>query len=130
MSSSAPTQPCILLVDDDDAVRRSLQLLLSSRGYAVRAYPTAVGLARDPCAFGCNCLIADLMMPQTDALQLLSQLRGRGWTGKSILISGFLDRQWETKAREAGYDAVLPKPISDSVLVRTVESLLPERPAG
>lgn len=115
----------VLLVEDDDAVRRSLQLLLRSRGYDVRAHASGNGLAHDPQALRCECLIADLMMPQTDALQLLTELRRANWGGKAILISGFLDPRREQKARAAGYDAVLAKPISDSVLARTVGELLP-----
>jgi CheY-like chemotaxis protein len=118
-------QPCVLLVEDDDAVRRSLQLLLRSRGFDVRAHASASGLARDVQALRCDCLIADLMMPHTDALQLLRELRAAKWPGKSILISGFLDPASEKNARAVGYDAVLAKPISDSVLVRTVAELLP-----
>ncbi len=118
----------ILLVEDDDAVRRSLLLLLQARGYDVRAYPSAVGLMNDPGMAGYGCIIADLMTPQMDAIRLLAELRAVGWNGKSILISGFLDSNWEEKARAAGYDAILPKPISDSVLVRTVEELLPKQP--
>lgn len=114
----------VLLVEDDDAVRRSLQLLLNSRGYTVRSYPSATGLARDAGALDCECIIADLIMPQTDALQLLTEFQSAGWKGKSILISGFLDSRWEQKARDAGYDAILPKPISDSVLIRTIGGLL------
>ena len=129
MPHSPQSKPSVTLVEDDDAVRRSLQLLLRSRGYDVRAYPSAVGLARDGVALGCACVIADLMMPQIDAIQLLEEFKAAGWNGKSILISGHLDTRWEAKARTAGYDAILPKPISDSVLVRTVEELLPSEPA-
>ena len=120
--------PRILLVEDDDAVRRSLLLLLRSRGYDVRAYPSAVGLAMDPGALSSVILVADLMMPHTDAIELLSELRGASWAGRSILISGHLDARWRARAIAAGYDAVLPKPISKSVLVRTVEELLPKPP--
>lgn len=116
--------PTILLVEDDDAVRRSLQLLFRSRGFNVRAYGSAHGLADDAQARSCEALVADLMMPQTDALQLLSELRAHGWHGKAVLISGFFDAAWEAKASAAGFDAMLGKPISDSVLVRTVEALL------
>jgi len=122
--------PCVLLVEDDDAVRRSLQLLLKSRGYDVRAYSSAVGLARQPEARRCRCVIADLMMPQTDAIQLLGELRADGWAGKSILISGHLDRNWEAKALAAGYDRVFHKPISETVLVRAVAELLPAGPSA
>jgi FixJ family two-component response regulator len=129
MSYTLQLKPLVTLVEDDDAVRRGLQLLLQSRGYDVRAYPSAVGLAQDASALGCGCIVADLMMPQIDAIQLLEEFKAAGWNGKSILISGYLDARWEAKARAAGYDAVLPKPISDSVLVRTVQNLLPQ-PAG
>ena len=111
----------ILLVEDDDAVRRSLQLLLSARGHTVRAYSSALGLAQDPAAFGCDCLVADLLMPPTDAIALLGALRDAGWKGRAILISGNLHEEWETKAQAAGFEAVLAKPISDSSLVRVVE---------
>lgn len=115
----------VLLVEDDDAVRRSLQLLLRSRGYDVKAHASAMGLASDARALRCGCLIADLMMPQSGALQLLAELRTAQWAGKAILITGFLDTYREEQARAAGFDAVLAKPISDSVLVRTVAELLP-----
>jgi two-component system response regulator FixJ len=117
-------KPCILLVEDDDAVRRSIQLLLKSRGYDVRSYPSAVGLARDAEALRSRCMIADLMMPQKNAIQLLAELRAAGWSGKSILISGFLDPEREMNARAAGYDRILAKPISESVLLRTVSELM------
>jgi FixJ family two-component response regulator len=126
MNHTVAPRTCVLLVEDDDAVRRSLQLLLQSRGYDVRAYPSAVGLADDLGARACGCIVADLMMPDTDAIQLLTQFRAAGWTGKSILISGHLDTRWQEKARLAGFDVALPKPISESVLVRTVEELLPK----
>jgi FixJ family two-component response regulator len=125
MAASAPARSCVLLVEDDDAVRRSLLLLLKSRGFEVKAHSSAVGLARDVAALGCGCIVADLMMPQVDALQMLAEFHEAGWNGKAILISGFLDPRWEEKARAAGFNVVLPKPISDSVLIRTVEELLP-----
>ena len=125
-----PAQPRILLVEDDDAVRRSLLLLLRSRGYDVRGYASARGLATDPSALSCALLIADLLMPQTDAVALLAELRGASWEGRSIVISGHLDPRWCTRALAAGYEVVLPKPISESVLVRAVqELLLPKRAA-
>ena len=128
MSQPIETKPCVLLVEDDDAVRRSIQLLLQSRGYEVRAYPSAVGLATDAEALRCRCMVADLVMPQTDAIQLLAELRAAGWTGRSILISGYLESGWEAKGEAAGFDMVLPKPISDSVLVRAVSEMM-ARPA-
>ncbi len=118
----------ICLVEDDDAVRRSFQLLLQARGYEVRAYPSAFGLAHSRGAHCCDCIIADLMMPRTGALQLLAELRAEGWAGRSILISGYLDLGWEAKALAAGFNAILAKPISELVLIRTVGELLSAEP--
>ncbi len=120
MNKSSETTNCVLLVEDDDAVRRGIQLLLRSHRYEVRAYPSAVGLAKDPEALRCGCMIADLLMPHTGAIELLRELKAAGWAGKAILISGHLDDAWEAQACAAGYDRVLPKPLSDSVLMRTL----------
>lgn len=121
---------CVLLVEDDDAVRRSLQLLLYSHGFTVRAYPSAVGLFRDPEALRCTCLVADLIMPNTGALELLPQLREAGWKGGAILISGRLDDSWEVAARAVGFEAVLSKPINDFALVRAVREIMQHPPGS
>lgn len=68
-------------------------------------------------------------MPQTDAIQWLGEFQAAGWKGKAILISDYLDGEWKNKAIAAGCDAVLSRPISESVLVRTVEDLLPRHAA-
>lgn len=119
----AANQPTILLVEDDDAVRRSLQLLLSAHGYDVMSHAHAVGLAANPKALRASYLIADLAMPQMNAIELREDLGAAGWAGKSILISGFLNQAWIGRAQAAGFDAILSKPINDSVLLRTVQTL-------
>lgn len=120
----ARERPRILLVEDDPAVRRSLQLLLQSQGYDVRAYPSAVGLANNPEALNSSCLVTDLMMPDLDALGLLSALRASGWAGGAILVSGHLTNEWRELAREQGFDAALAKPIPDAVLTQWVARLV------
>jgi FixJ family two-component response regulator len=114
----------VLLVEDDAAVRRSTQLLLSSEGYDVRSYASGAGLARDPEALKASCLVADLLMPDGDALGLLEELRGAGWKGPAILISGHLTDEWAQRAVARGYAAALPKPVGDGVLRRWVARLL------
>lgn len=123
-STPLPSRPRILLVEDDDAVRRSLQLLLVAQGYDVRAYRTGAGLAGDPEALMAVCLVADLVMPGSDALELLHDLRAAGWSGRAILISGYLTDEWAAQARNVGFDAVLPKPLGETVLVGWISRLL------
>ena len=114
----------LLLVEDEDDVRRGLQLMLGSYGYDVTSHFSAVGLARDANAMRADCLIADLVMPRTGACELLVEMRNAGWSGKSILISGYPEEDWRDRAREVGFDAWLTKPIANSILVRTIERLL------
>lgn len=120
LPETASLRTSVLLVEDDDSVRRSLQLLLRSRGFDVRAYASARQALTDPDARSAQCLIADLVMPEMDGFALLHALRGQGWREPAILISGFLTEGWEGKAREAGFDAVLPKPIVDGQLLEAV----------
>lgn len=119
----------MLLVEDDSAVRRSLQLLLCGHGYDVRAYPSGKGLAQDPEALRSDCLIADLVIPDGNAVTLITDLREAGWKGPAVLISGHLTNEWTERALAQGYDATFAKPIGDTVLIACLERLLGARQA-
>ena len=123
-ASNSPDRRRVLLVEDDAAVRRSLQLLLMGQGYDVRAYPSAAGLAQDPEALRADCLVADLMIPDGNAVTLLSDLRGSGWKGKAVLISGHLTNEWAERALAHGYAAAFAKPIGDAVLTKCLARLM------
>ena len=129
LDPAAPRRGRILLVEDDPAVRRSLQLLLAGHGYEVRAYPGAEGLAADPEALRAECLVADLVIPGVDGVALLQALRRAGWGGKAVLISGNLTRASIERAAAEGFDAILAKPFADSALLNSLGALLPA-PAG
>lgn len=116
--------PRILLVEEEDAVRRDRQLLLGGQGYDVRAYQSPVGLFCNPEALRAACLIAGLLLPGKDALCLLAELTEAGWNGPAILISGVLSDDRKSQAYAAGFDLVLHKSISDFTLVRAVRVLL------
>ena len=118
-------RPRVLLVEDDPPVRRALQLLFQSQGYDVRAYRTGAGLSTDPEAMRAACLVADLIFPDGDALSLLRQLRGAGWAGPAVLISGHLTDKWAAQAIEGGYSAALAKPIAEHALLQCVARLVP-----
>ena len=124
-SADDPNRRRVLLVEDDAAVRRSLQLLLVGQGYDVRAYPSAAGLAQDPEALRADCLVADLVIPDGNAVTLLSDLRTSGWNGPAVLISGHLTNEWAERALAHGYAAAFAKPIGDAVLTKCLARLMP-----
>jgi FixJ family two-component response regulator len=114
----------ILLVEDDAAVRRSLQLVLAGAGYDVRAYGLPTGLAKDSEAMQSSCLVADLILDDGDAIGLLNEMRAEGWAGPAVLISGRLNDKWRSEALRAGFDAVLEKPISGAPLLKEINRLI------
>lgn len=125
MSNRAPSQPdpvvqaqrVVLLIEDDEAVRRSLQMLLHWRGYDVRSFagagPVLDGHIMDDAAV----LIADYRLPDGDGLSVLRALRRTGWKGRAILITAFPSATLAEAARAAGYDAVLEKPLRQHELI-------------
>jgi two-component system response regulator FixJ len=124
------SRPRVLLVEDDAAVRRSLQLLLVGQGYDVRAYSSGAGLTQDAEALRADCLVADLLIPDGNAVTLLTELRGAGWQGPAILISGHLTNEWAERALAHGYAAAFAKPIGDSVLTKCLARLVPAKDRG
>jgi FixJ family two-component response regulator len=124
LSISRSERPHIVLVEDDDAVRRSLHLLLAANGYDVMAFPSSAGVPNEPQALRADCLVVDLMIPDGDGLGLLQEMRSAGWSGAAILISGHLTDDLAARAIDEGYALALPKPIGDSVLVNAIGRLL------
>lgn len=110
----------ILVSDDDPGVRRGLQLLLRAGGYAVSGYTTGSALLADPRAREADCVILDYRMPDIDGLTLLDTLRRQGWRGGAILISGFYDEDLERRARAAGFDQVIAKPMIGRAVLEAV----------
>lgn len=124
LPSATDQRQLIALVEDDDAVRRSLHLLLVAHGFDVLAFPGAAGLADDPKVLSADCLVADLLIPDGDGLNLMQELRSNGWAGPAILISGHLTDDLASRALDQGFAQALVKPIGEAVLVSVIGRLL------
>ena len=123
-ASPQAERPRILLSEDDPAVRRSIQLLLVSRGYDVRAYTSASALLSDPLVHTAIGLIADYRMPDVDGITTLHRLRAAGWHGAALLITGFSARNLARRAADEGFIAVLEKPLKDQELLNQLAAAL------
>jgi len=117
-------RPKLLLVEDDAAVRRSLQLLLQARGFDVRAYASGHSLLADESADSAVGFIADYRMDDLDGLAVLASLRAQGWDGPAILITAYSTPALVEQARQAGFLEVIEKPFRHPALVETVARLL------
>lgn len=112
-----PPRHVVLVVEDDDAVRRSLQLMLHWRGFDVRSYAAANTLLDDPESLRAECLIADYRLPDGDGVGILRALRRRGWQGRAVMVTGHPSPTLRDAAGAAGFDAVLAKPVNKHELI-------------
>ena len=65
-------------------------------------------------------LLVDYVMSQMDGLALVSRLREVDWKGRAILITGFYDVSLPRKAKSAGIDQILEKPLDPDLLLETI----------
>lgn len=110
-------RPLVLLVEDEDGVRRSLQLFLTGRGYRVRAFSAVASAIADPGFDEAALLIADYRLPDGDGITLLAGLRQRGWQGRAILVTAFSSEQLARTAATAGFATVIEKPLRHEELL-------------
>ena len=113
--------PLVYVVDDDDAVRDSLLLLLRSIGIVGRAFATAADFldAYDPKQH--SCLVTDIRMPGMSGLDLQRELKDRGAPIPIILITGHGDVPMAVDAMKEGALDFIEKPFRDHGLLDHVQ---------
>lgn len=121
LDTQSDKRPRVLLVEDDDGVRRSMHLMLHGRGYEVRSYSAAAPLLADPTIGEAKCLIADYRLPDSDGLGVLRSLQRIGWKGRSVLITAFPSATLREAAQSCGYDAILEKPVRQHDLLGALD---------
>lgn len=111
--------PVVHVVDDDDAVRDSLTLLLESAGLAARSYSSATALLASP-PKPPGCVLTDVRMPDVDGLTLQRHLAEAGVRLPVIVMTGHADVPLAVEALKAGAADFLEKPFEDTQLLAAV----------
>ena len=117
-------KPMIYLVDDDQAVRDSLALLLESHGFNVSAFASIADFERTYRPRDKACLILDHHLPGASGLEFLASPEGAALRMPVIVITGGADPNISARARTLGVAAFLEKPIGETPLLAAIESAL------
>ncbi|AMV38722.1 response regulator transcription factor [Planctomyces sp. SH-PL62] len=122
--------PRILIVEDEDKLRRALQRGLSDEGYDVTAVEDGdLGLA-----FAVeetfDCLILDLMLPGRDGMDILTTLRAGGFPGPILILSARGSLEDRVRGLDLGADDYLAKPFAWSELLARLRACLRRRTVG
>ena len=118
----------ILVVDDDESIRKTFHLLLKKQ-YCVFLARDSEEALREHKGLKFDLIIADLRLPRLSGLELIDRLRGLGYRGEAILISAHPDC---ISVDELGRHAIghfFAKPLDLNVLSRSIDYLLQPREA-
>jgi DNA-binding NtrC family response regulator len=115
----------ILIVEDEDRLRRVIELQLRSGGYEVEMAATAE-LALSA-ADRADLILTDLRLPGMDGLAFLTQLRQRQITAPVVIMTAFSSVETAVEAMKAGAQDFLPKPFSMDHLMTVVVKALEVR---
>lgn len=121
-------EPTVYVVDDDQAVRDSLQFLLDSAGLRTRAYETASAFLAE-CEPGRplhGCVVVDLRLPGLSGIELQEELRRRGIRVPTIMITGHGDVPAAVRAMKAGALDFIEKPFNDRQLLDRIREAVSE----
>ena len=119
-----PRVQLISIVDDDDALRNSLDDLIRSIGFRTQGFPSAEAFLSSNQACDTACLILDVRMPGMNGLDLQRQMVAANWRIPIIFITSHADDGARVRALEAGAVAFLYKPFHEEELLTAIDAAL------
>jgi two-component system response regulator FixJ len=120
-------EPTVYIVDDEPAIRHSLELLLRSVGIPAQSFASATDFLDAYSTDLDGCLIADVRMPGMSGLQLQEALAERGAGLPVIIITGHGDIGMAVRAMKAGAADFIEKPFNEQALLDAVHRALAGR---
>jgi len=123
-ASSEESGASILLIDDDEIIRRTLKSALAKEGFRVDTAPNGRTGQEKSMHTHYDVALLDLRLPDLDGMTLIKTLRERNPDLKEIIITGYPSLQNATRAVDEGANAFLIKPIKPTVLIKKIREKL------
>lgn len=124
MHDTIPLSPLIHVVDDDEAVRSSLALLIGTVGLRAQTWPTPEGFLAGFDPEGVGAVVLDVRMPGISGLAVLETLIARGVDMPVIMLTGHGTVDLCRRAFKSGAAEFLEKPVDDDILIDTLQQAL------
>jgi two-component system response regulator FixJ len=121
-----PPSAKVYVIDDDPAMRDSLDFLLGSAGFNVRLFDSATAFLHELANLEAGCVVTDVRMPGIDGMELLRQLSSGPRKLPVIVMTGHGDVPLAVEAMKLGALDFLEKPFEDDRLVAMIESAIRE----
>ena len=123
----------ILVVEDQDSIRRMIEALVQARGYGVVAVPNGTKAIDAAMTQAFDLVLLDLMLPgQYDGFEVCKRLKSdpKSRNVPVVIISALDDPDSRRRAAEAGASAYYTKPFSPIALLKEIERLKTQASGG
>jgi FixJ family two-component response regulator len=120
----------VMIVDDDESIRRAARRLIKSYGFPVETFASAEDFLSSGRLHETACLVLDVQMPGLNGLELQSRLITDGHQVPIIFITAFNDESARAQALGAGALGYLVKPFEEADLLTAINVALRRQEIG
>jgi two-component system response regulator FixJ len=121
-----PNKGKVYVIDDDDAMRDSLNFLLESTGFDVTLFDSALNFLDVFAELEFGCVVSDVRMPGLDGIELLKRMKIQHGAFPVVIMTGHGDVPLAVEAMKLGALDFLEKPFEDDRLITTIEMAIRE----
>lgn len=117
-------EPLVYVIDDDDAVRQSLEFLLKTANVKVQGFDSAKAFLEILPQVKSGCIVTDIRMPEITGIDLLRRVKELDLDIPVIVITGHGDIALAVEAMKVGAVDFLEKPFDDEMILSSVRAAL------
>jgi len=122
--SSTADRPAVLIVDDEEGIRKLLTAVLSEKGYSADSCATGQEAIEKADGRFYDVALIDIFLPDVSGVELLKRMRERKPRTRKIIMTGHPSLQNAVEALNRGADAYMMKPLDVEKVLATVKEQL------